>query len=126
MRVEKAKIFIGKVLRLLDVGRAEADVFFITSAEMRRLNRAYRGKDKTTNVLSFESPIEFPRPDLDKKTRHLGEIYINPSYIKKHGESQEEMLTHGLLHLLGFNHEEKNDRINMHNLEKKISSILGY
>lgn len=126
MGAEEAKVFIGRVLKLLDCGPATVDVFFINDAEMRRINRMYGGKDKTTNVLSFNAQKDFPRPGFNKKIRYLGEIYLNPSYIKKCGEKQEAMLTHGLLHLLGFNHERENDKIRMHNLEKKISSILGY
>ncbi len=127
MKAEEAKVFVGRVLKLLDYShQASAEVFFINDAEMRRLNRVYRGKDKTTNVLSFDAPGGFPRPDLDQKTKHLGEIYINPSYIKKHGEREETMLTHGLLHLLGFNHELQSDKIKMQKLEKKIASTLDY
>ncbi len=126
MTAGEAKVNIGKLLKLLSYDSAVADVFFINDAEMRRINRTYRGKDKTTNVLSFDAQKDFPRPDLNKKTKYLGEIYINPSYIKKHKESQEAMLTHGLLHLLGFNHERESDKIRMHKLEKKISSVLGY
>ncbi|MCL5006671.1 MAG: rRNA maturation RNase YbeY [Patescibacteria group bacterium] len=123
---KEAKLFIGNVIKLLGCGPAAADVFFVSGPEIRRLNRLYRGRDKITNVLSFEAPKNFPRPEVKGKAKYLGEIYLNPGYIKKHGESQKALLTHGLLHLLGFDHETENDRIKMQKLENKISSALGY
>lgn len=71
------------------------------------------------NVLSFSAPKNFPRPDI--KERILGEIYLNPLYIKKNKENLGRMLLHGLLHLLGYDHKKKSDRIKM---EKKETSIL--
>jgi len=71
------------------------------------------------NVLSYVAPKEMPRPDI--KGKFLGEIYLNPLYIKKNKESLVRMLVHGLLHLLGYNHKKKGDRIKM---ERKEASLL--
>ena len=70
------------------------------------------------NVLSFPHPQGFPRPDI--KQQVLGEIYLNPSYIKEHGEDLVFMLVHGFLHLLGYDHIKKSDRIVMERKEKKL------
>lgn len=122
----EAQLLIKRALKLLGRNSAEAEVFFIGDAAMRRLNHVYRGKDKTTNVLSFSAPKNFPRPDFKKGVRYLGEIYLNPGYIKKHGEDWKAMATHGLLHLLGFDHEKISDKMKMQKLEKHIASSLGY
>ncbi len=71
------------------------------------------------NVLSYESPEHFSRPDT--RARPLGEIYLNPSYIAAHGEDFNLMLVHGFLHLLGYDHKSKSDRMKM---EKKEDALL--
>lgn len=109
--------FAGKLLADMKEKRRPA-IYLIDGKAMRRLNREFRGKDKPTDVLSFEFPADFPVPKGEK--RPLGEIYLNPAYIKKNGETLEYLLTHGILHLLGFNHIKKSDRIRMEKLEEKI------
>jgi ssRNA-specific RNase YbeY (16S rRNA maturation enzyme) len=54
----------------------------------------------------------------------LGEVYLCPSYIKVNGESLEYLAIHGLLHLMGFNHEKNRDRIRMKSTEQKIQKWL--
>lgn len=72
------------------------------------------------NVLSFAHPRGFPRPDI--KQTPLGEIYLNPRYIEEHGENLTYMLIHGFLHLLGYDHIKKSDRIAM---EKREAQLLA-
>lgn len=83
-------------------------------------------KEMKKNVLSYvgrELRGEFIRPDL--KEEFLGEIYLNPFYIKKNNESLLYMLFHGLLHIAGYDHKQKNDRIKMEKLEEKIFLKFG-
>ncbi len=91
------------------------DVFLVDSETMRKLNRKYRRKNKSTNVLSFTAPLHFP-------TDSLGEIYLDPKYIEKKNENLPFMLLHGVLHILGYDHERKSDRIRM---ERKEASLLS-
>lgn len=72
------------------------------------------------NVLSYEAPEHFPRPDVRGKA--LGEIYLNPKYISEHGEDFDLMLVHGFLHLLGYDHKRKSDRMKM---EKREDGLLA-
>lgn len=74
------------------------------------------------NVLAFPADASFPRPDL--KQPSLGEIYLNPSYITAHGENFEYMLIHGFLHLLGYDHIQKSDRMVMEAQEQKLLRAL--
>lgn len=84
-----------------------ADVSVIGSAKMKQLNAHYRGKDYATDVLSFEAPLKF-RPH-----GYLGSLVICSSVLKRqareHGHKPEKelevLLVHGVLHLLGFDHE---------------------
>lgn len=81
----------------------DLQLVFVSALEMKRLNRQFRGKNKVTDVLSFAA-IE---PDL------IGELVLCPDVLKRqaleHGLTfQAElgyMVLHGVLHLLGFDHE---------------------
>ncbi len=70
------------------------------------------------NVYAYPAFPGFPYPGIKEKP--LGEIYLNPTYIKRQGERVEFMLIHGFLHLLGYDHVKKNDRIIMERLEQKL------
>ena len=109
----------SKVLDILNVTDSSLDVFLVSDEVMRDINREYRGKDKETNILSFEPP-DMPRPDTE--LRHLGEIYLAPDYIKNHNEDIFRLLVHGILHLLGYDHE-KNER-DAEVMEKKEEEVI--
>ena len=70
------------------------------------------------NVLSYKAPKSFLLGNI--KEKFLGEIYLNPKYIKNHGENFDLMLIHGFLHLHGYVHKKENDRIKMELIEKNI------
>ena len=81
------------------------------------------------NVLAFPAPNKFPRPDLKKKIKALGEIYLNPDYISRQaaGDKRQELLymfTHGFLHLLGYDHKRKSDTIRMERKEAELLSKI--
>ena len=75
------------------------------------------------NVLAFPAPKNFFRPDI-KSEKPLGEIYLNPQYIKKRGENLMDTLTHGFLHLLGYDHKKNRDRMRMEKKEKTLLRLL--
>jgi len=76
------------------------------------------------NVHSFEAPKDFPRPDI-KPYENLGEIYLCPEHIKKKKEDLTLMLVHGMLHLLGYDHKKKSDRIKMEKKEEELLNKLN-
>ena len=110
-------------LETLDKNNARVEIYLVSDKKMRLINHQYRDKDSSTNVLAFEMPSNFP--NTDSKFESLGEIYLSPTYIKKHGEDINHMLLHGILHLLGFNHENKSDRIKMEEVEEKLIKWLN-
>lgn len=113
---------IYKILDFLKQERVRVEVYLVGSLMMRRLNRQYGGQNEITNILSFGIPRGFAQPSGG--TRSLGEIYLCPSYIKRQEEDIADLLIHGLLHLIGFNHAAKNDRIIMEKMERKILTWL--
>ena len=102
----------------------EIDLAIIGDKRMRRLNRVWRGKDRTTDVLSFESAsgrtkerskkneVDFIFPPGENL--HLGDILISYPVAKREAKEDEisvdkEMailLIHGILHLAGYDHEK--------------------
>jgi probable rRNA maturation factor len=106
----------------------ELGVLIAGDEEMRRLNRTYRGRDETTDVLSFGMGGEdfILPPD---GVRHLGEVIVSyPQAVRQaremgHPVEKELMLLviHGVLHLLGYNGEEPEAERRMREMEGKIS-----
>ena len=112
----------GEILLFLKQSGAKIEVYLVASPKMKQLNRQYQGKDKATNVLSFGAPQNFPKAN----SNFLGEVYLCPPYIRRHGENIQALLAHGILHLLGFNHTRLSDRIIMEETEKKLLTWLNH
>ncbi len=92
-----SSIFVRRIIKSVflneGVKSAEISVAFLGEDEIRNINKEYRNKDKATDVLSF----------LLDKDNMIGEIIICPTKVK--GELSE-VLIHGSLHLLGYDHEK--------------------
>jgi len=97
----------------VDAGRV--DIFLVNASQARKLNRGYRSKDKVTDVIAVEAP-PFPGP---RGERSLGEVYLNPSSLKEKPYDIRYALIHGLLHLLGFTHQKKSDKMEMEKVEQE-------
>jgi probable rRNA maturation factor len=91
----------GSVLRAEGVEDGELGIAFVGPDEMRRLKREHLGVDESTDVLSF--PID-GRDELPEGVpRALGDVVLCPQVV---GDRWRWPLTHGLLHLLGYDHGE--------------------
>ena len=114
--------------------RGHVDLILADDLFIQDLNGRYRGKDQPTNVLSF------PQEDLEKgqaliKTPLLllGDIVMSYETLDREALSQNisfmhhfsHLLIHGLLHLLGFDHETDKDQQEMEALEAKILETLS-
>lgn len=106
------------------------DIFLVSDSRMRALNKRWRGKNRTTNVLSFGEPKSFPHPEFKRRdtgysiqdagVKYLGELYLAPDYIRKHREDVCFIILHGMLHLLGYTHDGKRDTMKMERIENKL------
>ncbi|MGC8528629.1 MAG: rRNA maturation RNase YbeY [Leptospirillia bacterium] len=113
-------------LEVLGHDHCDLSLVLVNDRRMRELNRTYRGKPSTTDVLSFEGPSN----PLPRMPRFLGEIVISVPRAHRQamtaGLSPEDELTnlliHGVCHLLGFDHErgEEDQRI-MKAEEEKVA-----
>jgi probable rRNA maturation factor len=115
-------------------------ILFVDEEEMTRLNKTWMGEDKATDVLSFpldeftsSSPIfsnkHFTVEEVDLE---LGDIVICPFVANRQAElanhtAHEEMLlltTHGILHILGYDHAEVEEEAKMFELQRRL--LIGY
>lgn len=109
--------------------QTEVTLRLVTAEEMRILNETYRKKLGPTNVLAF--PYEYP--DTPQKPI-LGDIVICSEIVNQEalaeGKTQEahwaHIVVHGLLHLLGYDHENEPDARVMQTLEKDILKSLQF
>jgi probable rRNA maturation factor len=102
---------------------ADVEVTFVTDEEIRRYNRQYRGKDAVTDVLSFGGGAV-------KETGQLGDILISFAQAERQAEDGDitlelaDLLVHGTLHLLGYDHEVPADAEIMFPLQDTLVAAL--
>jgi probable rRNA maturation factor len=108
--------------------RGELTVALVTDARIRALNRKYRRKDKTTDVLSFPTSPAGPETG-----RYIGDIVIASGAARRQAKAaghsvQTELRVlalHGLLHLLGYDHHHRRDNGRMARLEARLRRVGG-
>jgi probable rRNA maturation factor len=119
----RARRFLNRALALAGGKAEELSVVVCGDARMRSLNRRYRGKDRTTDVLSF--------PAGPAAGGFLGDLVISVPEARRQARRggvafravMEKLLLHGLLHLLGYDHET--DRGEMDALEASLRRRLA-
>ncbi len=138
------------LLETLGLGSAELAVVLTDDAEIRTLNRDYRNQDKSTDVLSFSQLDDEDDPPLPPRmARPLGDIIISvetanrqvadgclPRLWAAFGEPDQApdwslerelgfLLVHGVLHLLGHDHMDPEERATMEAEEARLTRLLG-
>jgi len=103
----------------------DAVILFSNDNQLRILNLQFRGRDSATNVLSF--PSDEPSP------MSLGDIVIGFETVEREAcdagialkDHTAHMIVHGLLHLVGYDHEVDTDAVKMETAEREILETLG-
>lgn len=122
-------LVIEEVIKLENVkGQLEISVSFVDDKEIKALNNDYRGKDKATDVLSFPIEDDFFTPII-----LLGDVIISVETALEqsieYGHSLERELSyltcHSILHLLGYDHIDDEEKKVMRNKEKTIMKNLA-
>lgn len=118
--------YLKFLVRKLELNNAIFDVIFVNNEEIHRINREYRNVDRVTDVISFA--LEDNLEESDIGYRILGSIYICVEKIKEqailynHSTLREMcfLVTHGLLHLLGYDHMEEEEEKEMFSLQEEL------
>lgn len=119
----------------LPAARTSATLALGTDAEVRALNSTWRAQDKPTNVLSFPSaPMPASHGTGQHSQQHfLGDVIIAEETLAREAAEQgippadhfRHLVLHGLLHLLGYDHEDKAEADEMETLETRILVSIG-
>ncbi len=116
----------------LDSARCEISFSFVSPEEIRRLNAVYRQKDAVTDVLSFPQYDDVTDPD-NPEALCLGDVVICDETARRqaqeYGHSYERELVylfvHSVLHLLGYDHMDEAERLEMREREEEVMKRIG-
>jgi probable rRNA maturation factor len=122
-------------LRGEGIDRAELSVSFVESEEIEELHERFMDEPGPTDVLSFplddgEGPAEDGADGAKdpEGTRHLGDVVVAPAEAERNnpadpGAELRLLLVHGILHLLGYDHEEEDARMRMWERQERYSGV---
>ncbi len=110
---------------------SEASIVLGSDALVRRLNRAHRGKDGPTNVLSF--PFQPPPGVFEAAGPYLGDVVLAAETVRDEAAERaitpkhhlQHLVVHGLLHLLGYDHQTDATAAEMEGLETEVLASIG-
>lgn len=114
------------IAAIAEAGGRDFTLGFVSDRKIRELNHLFRGKNKTTDVLSFPSePDEFEIESPSFAGETLGDIIISVEQAKKQAKENDmdleteikQLTLHGILHLCGYDHETDNGEMNRRELE---------
>jgi probable rRNA maturation factor len=111
---------------------SDVSIWITDEAELQALNRTYRGVDRSTDVLSFGEDTSTPFVNAPGQPRHLGDLAVSYPHVvrqaEEYGHSRKRelsyLVTHGLLHLLGYDHERPEDAAIMRRREEALLGDL--
>ena len=130
--IDKKIVLLNKKNKLFKKNTLICSIVLSGPKEIKNLNKKFRKKNKSTDVLSF--PF-YEKNQLNNKIRkekevYLGDIIINLSQVKKKNnkakfkEELNKLWIHGLLHLLGYDHKSNSQYLQMQKIEKKFSYLI--
>jgi probable rRNA maturation factor len=129
-RAARAALSAAPRRRLGTATSVSLSVALLGDRAVRGLNRTYRGKDRPTNVLSFPAGAA---PGAGTGRLALGDIALALGVVRREARQQGKsaadhlahLMVHGVLHLLGYDHETEDDAARMEALERKALAGLG-
>jgi probable rRNA maturation factor len=131
----KVKKAAHALLAAVDEGRSSLSISLVGDRAIRSLNREHRGKDRATDVLSFPlfEPKMLRRKDAAAGERLLGDIVISLDTAARQAKAYdaplqaevERLLIHGILHLMGHDHEKPGERRRMEAQERRLAAAIG-
>ena len=130
--IEKKIALLNKKNKLLKKNTLICSLLLSGTKEIKNLNKKFRKKNKSTDVLSFPFYEKNQLINKIKKEKevYLGDIIINLSQVKKKNNKAKfkdelnKLWIHGLLHLLGYDHKSNSQYLQMRKLEEKFSYLI--
>ena len=121
-----------KLLAAVDERDSSLSLTVVDDAAIRELNRDHRGKDKPTDVLSFPMFEGRDAPHAGVE-RMLGDVVISVETARRQAAEYDatlqrelyRLLIHGLLHVMGHDHEEARERADMETQERRLADAIG-
>lgn len=119
---------LAKVVeRAVPILKHGVEVSFVTSREIKKMNLRFRGKNRSTDVLSFSFAHQVIKGQPSGFSL-VGQMYLSPEVIREQAERFKtpfrvefmRMFIHGMLHCAGLDHQKKNEARNMFDLQEKI------
>ncbi len=132
MDLEEVRLLTDKILRFCNTSSVAVSVILTDDAQIQIVNRDYRNRDYPTDVISFAyRDSEFPVPE--EEFEELGDIYISLEKTEEQAAHYEvtfqqefrRLLVHGILHLLGYDHEiSPEEERRMEEMEDRVLNHL--
>ena len=120
--------YVSEIVKKLNIEEAIFNIILVDEEEIHELNKSYRGVDRKTDVITFalEDDKTFKNPEI----RVLGDVYLcipvayEQASIYNHSRIREVcfLATHGILHLLGYDHMNEEDEKKMFSLQEELLS----
>lgn len=136
MKIDQRRVKrqVSLILKKMGCIKSEISILFVDDDEIQVLNRDYRGKDKPTDVLSFsQGRTGIPVCQQAGMPVLLGDVVISLETAKRQARERGHpfikevliLLTHGILHLLGYDHEgSRKKAVEMRRMEKEIIKTI--
>lgn len=136
MKIDQRRVKrqVSLILKKMGCIKSEISILFVDDDEIQVLNRDYRGKDKPTDVLSFsQGRTDIPVCQQAGMPVLLGDVVISLETAKRQARERGHpfikevliLLTHGILHLLGYDHEgSRKKAVEMRRMEKEIIKTI--
>ena len=128
--IDELNDYVKYLFDYMNIKDAVMSIIIVDNEEIHRINKEYRNIDRETDVISFA--LE-EGETIDEPVKTLGDIYISIDRVyeqaKEYGHSVKRelffLVTHGFLHLLGYDHMKKEDEEVMFPLQEKILDNYG-
>ncbi len=128
--IDELNDYIEYLFNYMNIKDSIMSIIIVDNDYIHKINKEYRGIDRETDVISFA--LE-EGETIDEPYKTLGDIYISIDRVyeqaKEYGHSVKRelffLVTHGFLHLLGYDHMNKEDEEKMFSLQEEILDSYG-
>jgi probable rRNA maturation factor len=123
---------ISKIVKFFKGKNITFTILLTSSLNMKKLNKKFRNRNKSTDVLSFPFLSSNNLKLTKQKKFYIGDIATSYEIINSRSKKDNFLLefdkvwVHGLLHLIGYNHIQNKDYFKMNKIEKRILNSINY